>query len=176
MFNNPYMTNYQPNFTQQSLSDRIDGQIAQLQQMKEQMKNTQQPVINQTLQLAPTHQSSIKYANSLEEVNKEIIYADTPFFSKDMSVVWIKDTQGNVKTYELNEIVPLDEKDIKIQYLEAQIEELRGMIKNEPRANNENDDTKQNATNTSTNDGSNGTTIEESESTSVQKVSRSKAK
>lgn len=36
MYNNPYM-NYQQNFNQQSINERIDNQITQLQQMKEQM-------------------------------------------------------------------------------------------------------------------------------------------
>jgi len=125
MYNNAY-------FNQQSLAERIDGQIAQLQQMKDQMKNNQQPSINQTFQLAPTHQSSMRYANSYDEVNKEIVYMDTPFFSKDMSVVWIKNNKNEIKTYELNEILQKDDKDIKIDFLIAQIEELKkGMMKNE---------------------------------------------
>ena len=43
--------NYQQGFNQQSMNERIDNQIAQLQQMKEQMKNNQQqPAIKQTFQ------------------------------------------------------------------------------------------------------------------------------
>jgi len=166
---NPYMNN----FNQQSINDRIDTQIAQLQQMKEQMKHNQQPAINQTFQLAP-QQSGLRYANSLGDVTKEIVYADTPFFSQDMSVVWIKNTKNEIKTYELNEIVELDEKDMQIQYLQSQIEELKGMIKNESSTNNANDDEKQNATNTTTNDGEIRTTIKKGKSTSISKVSGSK--
>ena len=129
MYNNPYMINQ--NYNQQSINDRIDNQIAQLQQMKEQMKHQQPTSINQTFQLAP-QQSGIRFANSLDDVSKEIIYGDTPFFSKDMSVVWIKNNKNEIKTYELNEIVPKDEKDIKIDFLLAQIEELKkGMRKDE---------------------------------------------
>lgn len=136
MYNNPYM-NYQQGFNQQSMNERIDSQIAQLQQMKEQMKNNQQqPAINQTFQLAPTHQGGMRYANSLEDVNREMVYVDTPFFSKDMSIVWVKNNKNEIKTYELHEIVPKDEKDIKIDFLMAQIEELKkGMIKNESNGN-----------------------------------------
>lgn len=127
MYNNPYM----PNYSQQSISERIDNQIAQLQQMKEQMKNNQ-PAINQTFQLAPNHQSGVKYVNSIDEVNKEVVYTDTPFFSKDMSVVWIKNVKNEIKTYEMNEIIPKDNKDLQIEYLQAQIEELKkGMNKYE---------------------------------------------
>lgn len=136
MYNNPYM-NYQQGFNQQSMNERIDSQIAQLQQMKEQMKNNQQqPAINQTFQLAPTHAGGMRYANSLEDVNREMVYVDTPFFSKDMSIVWVKNNKNEIKTYELHEIVPKDEKDIKIDFLMAQIEELKkGMIKNESNGN-----------------------------------------
>ena len=53
----PYMNPYQSNINQQSMYDQIDSQIAQLNSMKEQMKNNanhqQQPAINQTFQLAP---------------------------------------------------------------------------------------------------------------------------
>ena len=132
MYGNPYYAN---NVNQQSLTDRIDNQIAHLQQMKEQMKNNQQPAINQTFQLAPNHQGNMKYVNSIDDVNREMVYVDTPFFSKDMSVVWIKNNKNEIKTYELNEIVPKDSKDIQIEYLQAQIEELKkGMKANESNA------------------------------------------
>ena len=78
----------------------------------------------------------MRYANSLEDVNREMVYVDTPFFSKDMSIVWVKNNKNEIKTYELHEIVPKDEKDIKIDFLMAQIEELKkGMIKNESNGN-----------------------------------------
>lgn len=136
MYNNPYM-NYQQNFNQQSINERIDNQIAQLNQMKEQLKNNnQQPAINQTFQLAPTNSHTMRYANTIDDVSKETVYFDTPFFSKDMSILWVKGVNGDIKTYELNEIVPKDEKDLKIDFLMAQIEELKkGMSKNESNAN-----------------------------------------
>lgn len=175
MYQNPYM-NYQQGFNQQSMNERIDNQIAQLQQMKDQMKNNQQQPIptnlTQNFQLAPTHQGGMRYANSLDDVNREMVYIDTPFFSKDMSVVWIKNNKNEIKTYELKEIVPLDEKDMQIQYLQSQIEELKGMMKNVSNATN--DDTKQSTTNTTGNDESIGTTVEENKPSSVPKVSRSK--
>lgn len=170
MYNNPYMANYPNNFNQQSLSERIDSQIAQLQQMKEQMKN-QQPAINQTFQLAPNH-SGIKYVNSLEEVKRENIFTDTPFFSKDLSVVWLKNANGNIKAYELTEIVEKDSKDMQIEFLQAQIEELRGKIEND--TNDTNAYAEQNETDTTTDDRSTGTTTKKSKPTSIQKISRSK--
>lgn len=129
MYNNPYMFNYGGNFNAQNMNDRIDSQIAQLQQMKEQLKN-QQPAINQTFQLAPTNNNTIRFANNIDDVNKENVLSDTPFFSKDMSIMWLKNTKGNVKVYELTEIVPKDEKDIMIQSLQMQINEMKGMLDN----------------------------------------------
>ena len=112
MFNtyNPVMT-----------KERIDNQIAQLQQMKEQIP--MQPSINQTFQLAPTN--NIRYANNIDEVEKSFISGDTPFFSKDMSVLWLKTIDNNIKTYELNEVVIKDEKDLIIESLQMQIDELK---------------------------------------------------
>ena len=139
MYNN-YQRNYTPNyFNQQNMYDQIDGQINQLQQMKEQIKNNnQQPAINQTFQLAPnTH--TMRYADTIDDVSKETIYYDTPFFSKDMSILWVKTLKGDIRTYELNEIVAKDDKDIQIELLQAQINEMKGMMEN-AKSNNKYDD------------------------------------
>lgn len=164
MYNNPYnmINNY-------SLNDRIDNEIERLKQMKTQV---QQPTpITQNFQLAPTH-NGIKYANTIEDVKKEIVYFDTPYFSKDMSVLWVKNNKGDIKAYELTEIIEKDEKDIQIEYLKSQIEELKGMIKYD--ANVTNVDAEQDTTNTSKYDETNGTAIKESKPSSIQKISRSK--
>lgn len=174
MFNNPYM---QRNINTQGMYEQIDNQINQLNHMKEQLKNNQQPAINQTFQLAPTNNNTIRYANTIEDVNKETVYFDTPFFSKDMSVLWLKSANGAIKTYELNEIVPKDAKDLQIEFLQSQIEELKGMIKNESsNANVSNDDAEQGTTNTTADDRSVGATTKDVKPTNVQKVSRSKTK
>ena len=167
MYNNPYMQNYSPNYGQQSLNDRIDNQIAQLSQMKEQLKNNQQPAINQTFQLAPTNHG-MRYASTIEDVGKETVYFDTPFFSKDMSVLWIKNAKGDIKTYELNEIVPKDAKDLQIEYLQAQIEELKGKIGNESSVSNVADvNAEQNAAVTTKDDGTIRATIKKNKSSSI---------
>ena len=171
MYNNPYMNSFN-NYNQQSLNERIDTQIAQLNQMKEQIKNNQQPAINQTFQLAPTNNHSMKFANSINDVNKEIVYNDTPFFSKDLSILWIKNAKGDVKSYELKEIVEKNEKDLLIDALMLQIEDLKGRLNNETYTRD--DYAKQIATNTATNDEPIGTTTKKSKSSSVSKISGSK--
>ena len=140
--------------------DRINAQINELEKMKNQM---QQPIqaptnLTQNFQLAPTNRDVIKYASSMEEVSKDIVLGDTPYFSKDMSVVWIKNTKGEIKTYELNEIIPKDDKDIKIEMLMSEIEQLKkGMMKHEYNANVDEP-------------------IKDEESTSIQSISKSTKK
>lgn len=172
MYSNPYGNIYNP----QANIDRINNQITELEKMRQQLQQPpqqQMPTnLTQNFQLAPTHQGGMRYANTIDDVGKEVVYADMPFFSKDMSVVWIKNNKGEIKTYELEEIFPLDSKDMQIQYLQSQIEELKGMIKND--ANVTNDASKQNATDTTKYDESNGTAIKKSKSSSVSKVSGSK--
>lgn len=121
-----------PFYNPQASIDRINSQIAELEKMKQQIPA--QPIqptnLTQNFQLAP-NSTTMRYANSIDEVQKDLVIGDTPFFSKDLSVMWIKDIKGNIKSYELNEIVQKDEKDLQIEYLQAQVDELKGMIKNE---------------------------------------------
>ena len=108
--------------------DRINTQIQELQKMKEQLQQPIQP-ITQNFQLAPQREM-IKYANSIDEVQKDLVIGDTPYFSKDMSVVWIKTIKGDIKTYELKEIVLKDEKDLMIESLQLQLNQMKEMIDN----------------------------------------------
>jgi len=128
MYNNPYF-----NYNSQLNLEKIDKQIADLEKLKSQM---QQPApITQNFQLAPSKE--MRYANSIDEVIKEPVYGDTPFFSKDMSILWVKNGSNNVKTYELKEIIAKDEKDVKIEFLQAQIEELKKGMSNNAKSNDE---------------------------------------
>lgn len=127
---NPYFNMYNP---QPSL-DRINDQISQLENMKKQLQQpiTQPTNLTQNFQISPTNREVIRYATSMEEVERDLVVGDTPYFSKDMSVVWIKSSKGDIKTYELKEIVIKDEKDVQIEILKAKIEELERVKANEP--------------------------------------------
>lgn len=124
-----YGQNY--NYNPQANIDRINTQISELERMRNQLQQPIQP-ITQNFQLAP-NRDVMRYANSMEEVQRDNVIGDTPYFSKDMSVVWVKNTKGEIKTYELTEIIPKDDKDIKIELLQAQIEELKKGIKENAR-------------------------------------------
>ena len=125
MYNNPY-------YKSQINLDSINNQINELERMKTQLsQQMQQPAnINQTFQLAPSNQGGMRYANSIDEVGKELVYNDTAFFSKDLSVLWIKNAKGDIKSYELNEIIAKDDRDILIENLQYQVKELRKEIEN----------------------------------------------
>lgn len=158
MYNSPYLSN---NYNQQQNLDRINNQIAELEKMKQQI---QQPItaptnLTQNFQIAPNNREVIRYASSMEEVQRDMVIGDTPFFSKDMSVVWIKNAKGDVKTYELNEIVAKDDKDVKIEFLMAEIEQLKkGMKKDEQSDSNITE------------------SVKDDEPASVSTISKSKAK
>lgn len=122
-------------YTPQMNIDRINTQISELERMRNQyvqQANQPQPTnLTQNFQLAPVNREVIRYANSIEDVQKDTVIGETPYFSKDMTVVWIKNVKGDIKTYELTEIIAKDEKDLKIEFLQAQIEELKkGMMEN----------------------------------------------
>lgn len=135
MFGNPYNA-YNP----QASLDRINNQIAELEKMKTQIPMQQPTNLTQNFQIAPTN-NVIKHAESMEEVQKNMVIGDTPFFSNDMSIVWIKSTNGEIKSYELKEIIQKDEKDIQIEYLQAQIEELKKEVKKDESDTNVNEST-----------------------------------
>ena len=127
MYNNPYM----PTYNTQANIDRINSQIAELEKMKAQIPQAITPTnLTQNFQLAPSNKDVIRYANSIDEVQKDIVIGDTPYFSRDLSIVWIKNIKGEIRSFELNEIIAKDNKDLMIENLQLQIRELRKEIKN----------------------------------------------
>ena len=173
MFNNPYMTNA---FNPQPSIDRINDQINQLENMKKQIQQPQPTPTNltQNFQLAPTNREVIRYADSLDEVQRDMVIGDTPYFSRDMSVVWVKNLKGDIRTYELKEIVPLDEKDIKIQNLEDELERLKGVINYESSITKY--DSANDETDTTEDDESTRSAVKESKSTGLSRISKGKTK
>lgn len=137
MYGYPNIANYNPNLMQQNINEKIDNEIAKLQQMKN--HNTNQPAINQTFQLAP-NSNGIKFVNDIEEVQKEFVINETPFINKDYSTLWLKNAKGEIRIFELNEMIPKDDKDILIEKLQSQIDNLSNQIKemNYVKSNDEN--------------------------------------
>lgn len=106
----------------QGMRDRIDKQLMQMQQVSQ----PQQIPITQNFQLAPSQNgSSIKYVENIDDVRRELVFGDTLFVNKSYSTMWLKNARGEVKTYELKEVVIIDERDAQIKNLTSQIEELK---------------------------------------------------
>lgn len=131
---------YNPYYNQQANLDRINNQIKELEAMKNQYQNIQQPQqvptnLTQNFQLAPNN-TGIKYVNDIEEVKKELVFTDTLFPNKEYTLLFVKNAKGEIKTFELKEIIEKDEKDLKIDELMAKIDMLeKEKINNESSTN-----------------------------------------
>ena len=59
--------------------------------------------------------------------------------------MWVKNAKGDIRGFELNEIIPKDNKDMQIEFLQSQIEQLRKEIRhNEPTINDDVDEPTEN--------------------------------
>ena len=99
------------------------NKINELEKQRIQAQYSQPTILNQTIQAGPTS-SGIRYAESIDDVNREMIFMDTLFVNKDFTNMWYKSPQGKVRPFLLKEIVPKDEKDLRIESLEKQVREL----------------------------------------------------
>lgn len=128
--NQIYMQNMQD---LQNMREKIDRQMQQVQQMNQnQMQQQPQiPQVNQTFQLAPNptnNELESKYVNNIDEVKGIFVMKTGVFLNKELNTLWIKNTNGDIRTFELNEIIPQDPKDIEINNLKKELQRMREMI------------------------------------------------
>lgn len=140
--NQIYMQNMQD---LQNMREKIDNQMRQMQQLNQnQMQQQPQiPQVNQTFQLAPNPSSNeleSKYVNNIDEVKGIFVMKTGVFLNKELNTLWIKNTNGDIRTFELNEIIPQDPKDIEINNLKQELEKMKEMISNESNGNNTDND------------------------------------
>lgn len=115
----------------QNMKDRIDVQMRQLQQSQAQQMQPQP--ITQNFQLAPTqnvNEIESKYVSGIDEVKNTFVMKTGVFVNKDFSKLWVKDVTGNIRTFNTEEVIAMDEKDREIFELKKQITEMKGMIEN----------------------------------------------
>lgn len=120
----------------QNMREKIDNQIRQIQQVQQ-----PQP-ITQNFQLAPNptnNELESKYANNIDEVKNTFVMKTGIFVNKDYTSMWVKDVSGNIRSFNIFEIIEMDEKDREIQNLKKEIEEMKGMIKYESNNNDVNE-------------------------------------
>lgn len=134
MMNNsyaPYGSQYYNQQYEQNLQNIMRDAQNKLNQLHNPPQPQQQVPITQNFQLTPSSGlNGIKYAEDIEEVKRQQVFGDTIFVNKEYSSLWLKSATGDIKSYELIEIVEKDEKDRKIDELMAKIESLEKEIKN----------------------------------------------
>ena len=140
--NQYYMQNMQD---LQNMKERIDKQMQQMQQFNQNQMQNQQPIpqINQSFQLAPNpnnNELESKYVNNIDEVKGIFVMKTGVFLNKELNTLWIKNTNGDIRTFELNELVEIDPKDREIAILKQELEKMKEMISNESNGNNTDND------------------------------------
>ena len=116
----------------QTMRDKIDNQMRNLQQQNQMQPLAQQP-ITQNFQIAPQQNANdleAKYAQNIDEVKNTFVMKTAIFMSKDFSNLWLKDTNGNIRTFNIEEVIELDQKDKEILSLKEEIKELKEVISN----------------------------------------------
>lgn len=145
MYNNSYMPNYStgynPQITNIPQTNNYDEYLKYLDKEKERVEKSkeqyinryqQQPtVINQTFQSSPNGITGLKHINSREDVEKELAVVETAFVTNDYSQLFIKNAKGEIRNFDMFEVLPKDERDEIIEKLKIENEKLKGMINNE---------------------------------------------
>lgn len=124
--------NYYPNnqyYMQdlQNMKDRIDNQMRQLQNQQP----IQQPQIHQNFQLAPQSSFSeiqAKYVSDINDVKNTFVMSLGMFLNKEMTTLWLKNINGEIRTFSLNEIIEQDPKDIEINNLKQELENMKLLV------------------------------------------------
>lgn len=121
----------------QSMKDRIDAQMKQIQQ--QQQPQQQIPQINQNFQLAPqpnNNEIQCKYVDNIEDVKNTFVMKIGIFVNKDFTNLWVKNVNGDIRTFKTEEIIEMDNRDKEIYELRKQVEEMKGMINNANKSDN----------------------------------------
>ena len=134
-FNQQYNSYAQNNYLNelQQMRERLDKQIQQAQQPQQQIQpQTQVPQIHQNFQLAPQQNTNSelesRYAENIDEVKNTFVMKTAIFVSKDFSTMYVKDVSGNIRTFKTEEVFEIDEKDIQIQNLQRELEEMKSLM------------------------------------------------
>lgn len=132
--------NYYPNnqfYMQdlQNMREKIDRQMQQVQQMNQNQMQQQQPIpqpqIHQSFQLAPQSSFSeiqAKYVSDINDVKNTFVMSLGMFLNKEMTTLWLKNINGEIRTFSLNEIIEQDPKDIEINNLKQELENMKSLI------------------------------------------------
>lgn len=138
--NQYYMQNIQD---LQNMREKIDRQMQQIQQQNQMQQQPTPTNLTQNFQLAPNptnNELESKYVNNIDEVKGIFVMKTGVFLNKELNTLWIKNTNGDIRTFELNEIIQTDPKDEEINNLRQELQRMKEMIANESNVNNSNND------------------------------------
>ena len=130
---NPFMNNQFYMNELQSMREKIDSQMRNLQQQNQIPQPLAQQPITQNFQIAPQSNSNeleAKYAENIDVVKNTFVMKTSIFITKDFKNIWIKDTDGNIRTFNTEEIKELDERDKEILSLKQEIKQLKEEVSN----------------------------------------------
>lgn len=122
-----------PNQTaqEQSLENIIQQASNQLQQLRNRPVATPTN-LTQNFQITPQTQNPNElqsaYANNIDEVKNIFMTKNGIFVDKGLTVAWFKDTEGKIRTFSLIEVIEKDEKDVEIENLKAEINQMRTLL------------------------------------------------
>lgn len=104
--------------------DRIDNQIKELENLRKNYQNMpqQQPIQNIINTNGSQMEFEARILNENENPNEILVQRKTMFFEPKKGKLYIKELNGDIKEYDV--VLPLDEKDLKIQELERRLNEL----------------------------------------------------
>lgn len=126
----PYNSISRQNY-EQNLRNIIEQASGQLQQLQNTQPMQQSP-ITQNFQITPQNSNPSElqsaYVNNIDEVKNIFMTRNGIFVNKDLSTLWFKNTEGNIKTFSLIEIIEKDEKDKEIDSLRKQLDEMRTLL------------------------------------------------
>lgn len=125
------MNYYNQNMINQLMKqkDNIDNMINQYSQ--------QQPPVQNIINTMPLTEFEARILRDNEDVSSVFVNKKTMLLDKKNKKLYVKEINGNIsEQYDI--IVPLDEKDKKIQALENEVKSLREMIINDTKSNNTN--------------------------------------
>ena len=138
--NQLYMQNMQD---LQNMREKIDRQMQQMQQLNQMQQQPTPTNLTQNFQLAPNpsnNELESKYVNNIDEVKNTFVMKTGVFLNKELNTLWIKNTNGDIRTFELNEIIPQDPKDIEINNLKKELQKMREMINYDNKSDADNTD------------------------------------
>jgi len=125
----PYMNQ---SVYEQNLENIIQQANGQLQQLRSRPTPTN---LTQNFQITPQNSTPNElqsaYVSGVEEVKNIFMTKNGIFVDKGLTNLWFKNTEGNIRTFTLQEVVQKDEKDLEIEKLKKQLEDLKKKGKKE---------------------------------------------